>query len=336
MARCYLKQYRGSALAACARSEDVPEGVGRTLAVFVRIGVVITLGASVMSLISLIDTKLIQMTLPKVAGIGPAVADELYGSYSSMQTLYNLPASFVTPMTIAVVPAISAAATRRARGEVSAIAESGLRISAVIAMPMGAGLAVLSEPIVKVLFRDPNPVGPKILTILAVASVFVCIALVTNAILQADGAEKLPIISMVVGGALKILCNLLLVRRPDFHILGAAVGTVVCYAAMSLLNCVFIFRRMETKPRYDRVFLRPLLSAAVMGAGAWAAYGLAARLLHIGPESGKLPMLVALCAAMAVGVVIYVVMIVVTRSVTLEDMRLIPKGEKLARLLHIR
>ena len=335
MAWCYVKQYRGNAIAACAASDDAPEGVGKTLGTFIRIGVVITLGASVMSLISLIDTKLIQMTLPKVEGIGPAMADALYGSYSSMQTLYNLPASFVTPMTIAVVPAISAAATRKARREVSGIAESGLRISAVIAMPMGAGLAVLSDPIVRVLFRDPNPVGPRILTYLAVASVFVCIALVTNAILQADGAEKLPIVSMIVGGALKIACNLLLVRRPDFHILGAAVGTVACYAAMSLLNCVFIYRRMEIKPRYDRVFLRPLLSAAVMGAGAWAVYGIAGRILHIGPDTGKLTLLIALCAAMAVGVIIYVVMIVVTRSVTLEDMRLMPKGEKIARLLHI-
>ena len=47
-------------------------------------------------------------------------------------------------------------------------------------------------------------------------------------------------------------------------------------------------------------------------------------------------MLAAMCASIALAVVVYLIMVIVTRSVTLEDMKLIPKGEKLARLLHIR
>ena len=40
--------------------------------------------------------------------------------------------------------------------------------------------------------------------------------------------------------------------------------------------------------------------------------------------------------AVAAAVVVYVIMIIITRAVTTEDMKLIPKGEKIARLLHIR
>lgn len=345
---CYLRLYRSPSISACLSGSDTPDPVGRILGQFIKIGVVITLGASVMSVISLVDMKLLQSTMPNVPGVGPARADELIGSYSNMQTLYNLPASFITPMTIAVVPAISAAATRRAGGEVSAIAESGLRISAVVAAPMGVGLAVLSGPIVGVLYRDTNPIGPTILTYLGIASIFVCIALVTNAILQANGDEKFPILSMIVGGVVKIACNLLLVRRPEINILGAAIGTIACYAVICVMNCAFIYRRLEVKPRYTKAFLRPLLSAAVMGAAAWAVYGIASRLLHVpafarmsdmiraGQPVARLPMLVAMCASIAVAVVVYFVMVVMTRSVTAEDMRLIPKGEKLARLLHFR
>ena len=332
----YVRLYRGPSIAACAAGSDMPDPVGRTLGQFVRIGVVITIGASVMSVISLIDMKLIQSALPGVPGVGPLLADQLIGSYSNMQTLYNLPASFITPMTIAVVPAISAAAARRAGEEVATIAESGLRISAVVAAPMGVGLAVLSDPIVHVLYRDTHPIGPTILTYLAVASIFVCIALVTNAILQAEGGEHLPILSMIAGGIVKIACNLLLVRRPEVNILGAAVGTVACYAVICVMNCAFIRARLAVKPRYQDVFLRPLLSAAVMGASAWAVYGIASRLLRVGAGPSRLPMLVAMCAAIAVAVAVYLVMIIVTRSVTAEDMKLIPKGEKIARLLHFR
>ncbi len=336
MGMSYLREYRGPAAEACAASRDEPASVGKTLLQFIRIGVPITLGASVMSLFSLIDTKLINMQLPHVAGIGPALADELYGAYSTMQTLYNLPAAFITPMTIAVVPAISAAAVRRARGEVGSITESSLRISAVIAMPMGAGLAVLAAPIIAVLFPDSNAAGPTILTYMGVASFFVCIALVTNAILQADGKETLPIVSMLIGGVIKIVCNLLLVGRPEINILGAAIGTILCYAVICVLNCVFITKKMAVHPRYGKAFLPPLLSSLVMTAAAWAVYGLAARVLHVAPGGSRIVLLLALAAAIAVAVVVYVVMVIVTKSVTLEDMRLIPKGEKIAKLLHIK
>ena len=332
----YLRRYRGEELRENTVDTDTPESVGRTLGTFIKIGVAITLGASVMSLISLIDAKLIQMQLPDVAGIGRELADKLYGSYSAMQTLFNLPAAFITPMTIAVVPAISEAVARRADGEVSAIAESGLRISAVIAIPMGIGLSVMAYPIVKFLYPRTHEMGPTILAYMGIASIFVCIALVTNAILQANGNEKLPIVSMVAGGIVKILCNLILVRRPEIHILGACIGTIACYAVICVLNCIFISRALKTAPRYSRAFLRPLFSGVVMGAAAWAVYGIAARLLHVAAAESRLPMLIAMCAGIAVAVVVYFVMVIVSRSITAEDVKLIPKGEKIAKLLHIK
>ena len=158
----------------------------------------------------------------------------------------------------------------------------------------------------------------------------------TNAILQADGDEVLPIISMVVGGVVKIGCNLLLVRRPEINIQGAAIGTIACYGVICVLNCIFIAHRLAVKPNYGRAFLRPLLSAAVMGAAAWGVYGIVSRLMHLGPESGRMSSLIVLLISVAVAAVVYLIMVIVTRSVTLEDMKLIPKGEKLAKILHIR
>ena len=156
---------------------DRPDPVGSTLFSFVKIGFVITLGASVMSWISLLDTKLIEMQLPQVPGITEHLADRLYGCYSAMQTLYNLPASFITPMTISVVPAIAAAVARKDRREAGAITESSIRVSAAVALPMGVGLSVLSFPIVRILFPLTHEMGPRILSLLGLASVFVCISL---------------------------------------------------------------------------------------------------------------------------------------------------------------
>ncbi len=334
MFACYMKEYSGKSADAMTTGTDVPDSTLTTLGRFLKIGVAITLGASVMSIISLIDTKLINMQLPNVEGIGQELAGVLYGSYSAMQTLFNLPAAFITPMVIAVVPAISSAVSRHADEETGAIAEGSLRISTVVALPMGIGLSVLASPIVSTLYPDTHEMGATILVYLGVASFFVCIALVTNAILQANGNERLPIISMLVGGCVKIAANLLLVGNPAVNILGAPIGTIACYVVICALNCFFIRRKLRCPPSYRRVFLRPLVSSLIMGAAAWASYGLLSRLLTV--EGSRMMTALAMCVAIAVAVVIYLVLIIATRAVTLEDMKLIPKGEKLARVLRIR
>ena len=46
--------------------------------------------------------------------------------------------------------------------------------------------------------------------------------------------------------------------------------------------------------------------------------------------------LLAMAVAIVAAVIVYVVAAVVTRSVTKEDLTLIPGGEKIARILHMR
>ena len=315
-------------------SADVPQSARSTFARFVKIGVPITLGASVMSVITLLDTNLVNVRLLD-AGLGNDLADTLYGSYSAMLTLYNLPAAFITPLTISVVPAISAAVAARDNAGAGEIAESSLRISTVISLPMGVGLSVLAFPIVNVLYSDTHEIGPTLLVWLGVASFFVCMALMTNAILQAGGNEKYPVWSMLAGGAVKLIVNWVLVGDPEVNIVGAPIGTICCYAVMCVMNALFMLKCMKRPPNFAKVLLRPALSSAVMGLSAWAVYGLAVRFIG-GPDMGRLMMTLCMCAAIFVAVAVYLVMVIATRAVTYEDMKLVPKGEKLARILHIK
>ena len=70
-----------------------------------------------------------------------------------------------------------------------------------------------------------------------------------------------------------------------------------------------------------------------MGAAAWAVYGLAR--IPLRGMSERLAMAGAMIVAIAAAVVVYVVMIGLTRAVTMEDMALIPHGEKLGRILRL-
>ena len=311
---------------------DTPGSRSKVLKTLLRVAIPITLGSSVLSLINLIDSGLCLGRLQDAAGFSEAAATELYGVYGKAQTLYNLPASFITPLTISVVPAIAAARAMGRRGEASRIAENSLRIAVVLALPMGVGLSVLAGPIMNTVYPGSHGSGPELLTIMGAASFFVCMALMMNAILQAGGNEKYPIYSMIAGGVVKIAVNWFLVADPDINIIGAPIGTLSCYAVMCVMNFIFLCRCLPEKPSLRRILLRPVAASALMGLTAWAVYGLGARFLGGGGLMGAVSMLAAIGAA----VVVYLVLTIALRAVTYEDMKLIPKGEKLARVLHIK
>ena len=63
-----------------------------------------------------------------------------------------------------------------------------------------------------------------------------------------------------------------------------------------------------------------------MGAAAWACYGLLA---------GHLGNTLSVAGAIVAGCVVYAVLVVVLRAITKEDLSLMPKGDKIARLLHL-
>lgn len=297
------------------------------------IGIPIAFGACIMAILNSVDSKLCMNRLQTAAGFSYLEAKVLYGVYGKAQTLFNLPAAFITPLTIAIVPAISGAIARGNRGEAMKTAEDSMRISAAIALPMGVGLAVLSYPIMNILYPNSNEAGPGLLSIMGVASFFVCLVLMENAILQASGKEKLTMVTLISGGLIKIIVNWFLVAQRPINIYGAPVGTLVSYFFMAALDFVFMCVTLREKPRALRVFAGPLGASLLMGASAWAIYGLAGRFIGTGSYFG---MLLSMALAIAVAVVVYAVSVIAMRVITKEDMSLIPGGAKVAKILHMR
>ena len=313
---------------------DVPESAGRILGTLLRISIPIALGSGGLSIINLSGTQRIMYRLQTALGYSETYANVLYGVYGKVQTLYNLPAAFVTPMTISIVPAIAAMVVQKKYDQGHAVAESALRISAAVAMPMGIGLAVLSDPIVNVLYPRSNAAGPTLLFLLGIASVFVCISLITTAVLQATGHELCPVWSMLAGGAAKVAVNWFLIAAPEVNITGAPIGTLACYVVICIVNYIFLCRTLHERLHIGRCLARPLLSTLAMAVVAWGVYtGLAA--VMGGDLSWKRTAL-AMLVSMVCAVVTYLIAAVKTRAITLADLQLIPKGEKLAKVLHIR
>ena len=277
------------------------------------------------------------------------ISRTLYGNYSGALNIYNLPTSLMAAVTAAVIPAVSGALARRDRRGAGRITGSALRISALAACPMAVGLFVLGEPIMALIFPNLNPqlAGP-LLSTLGLATLFVCMMLVCNSILQAHGFVSLPVIIMVAGGVVKIITNYNVVIQPTIGIYGAPMGNILCFALCMTLDLVVMSRVLPRRPRYIQVFAKPLAASALMGLGAWAVYGLMSKLfeatgifMSADPVTHEVLGLsrtgnaAATLLAILVAVAIYGVLVIALRAITKDDLMLMPKGEKIARMLHL-
>ena len=328
----YMWLYKRRHYRDAGAGEDTPDPDGAILKRFLRIGIPIALGSSVLALLNLIDSSLCMGRLQDAARFSYQEAKELTGVYGKAQTVFNLPAAIITPLTISVVPAITAAIVKKENDEATKISEDSMRIAAVLSLPMGVGLTVLARPVMDLIYPASHPIGADLLAILGVASVFVCIVLMENAILQATGHELLPMYTLFAGGVLKVVINYFLVAQRGINIVGAPIGTLASYVFMAIVNFVMMCFVLDKNPRLHVILIKPLLCTVFMAVAAMLCFAL---FNHIFPN-GRLGLLLSVFPSILAAVVVYLLLSIALRTVTKEDMALIPGGAKIARLLHMK
>lgn len=310
------------------RASDRPDAPRAILRRLIAIAIPITISSSMVSVITLVDTSLVQGQLQNALGYTLDETRRLYGTYSAVMKLYNLPASLMVALTASVIPSLSGALAAKNRAQAMRVTNASLRVTALLAFPMGLGLWALSEPITRLCYpRYDAKLGGELLAVLGIASLFVCLTLISNSILQAHGAVKVPILSMLIGGVVKIILNYNLAAIPSVNIHAAPVGTLVCFALSALCNLFFVWLIVRDKPNYLALLAKPLGASLLMA--------LCARMICDITSRFTGSVLVCVAVSVALAVVIYAVLVVTLHIITSDDLALLPKGRKLARILHI-
>ena len=314
-----------------------------------NIAVPLTIGASIFSFINLVDTAIIMHRLRAVfeetyAGYENAVqlayehAQSLHGTYSMTMPLMNLPSSFVIPITIALIPAISALLAKGDTKSAQKTAESGIRITSLIALPAGVGLTVLAGPIMHVMYTDRFAAeGVGLMALMGLSAFFLCFFQVTNCILQAYGYQRYTVYTLSIGGLIKVILTWLLLSDPRISIYGAAISTVICYVFICVMNMVLVKWRIPDSPSFIKILSKPIICTLLMGFAAWASYGLLYRVATtVLSMTGTLSMALPLMGAIGIAMLVYLALVLLLGAITLEDMQMLPRGEKLAKTLRIR
>ena len=267
------------------------------------------------------------------AELHSGIAASMKGIYNFGQTIYNLPNSLITPITISVIPAITAFLTLKDSNGAKATSESASRITGLLSLPCAVGLMVLSRPIMGLLGHYTGvqlDFAATLLCLLGISVFMRAVVLFTNALMQANGHANIPVINMLSTGVVRMVLVYVLTGNPNIGLIAVPVLTALGNFATAVLNLICFAKIVPQKCAITRNLLRPLLPALLMGASAFGCWQLIVRFL--GEDCSYI---IQVGGPMAVAAVVYLVSAIWLKSITKEDCLLLPKGEKIAKLLHL-
>ena len=297
------------------------------------IAVPITIGAAGLQILTVIEQSLYMGQLLTANGLSQEAADIQKGIYSMTMTIYNMPCAFIVPITVSIIPAITSNLTLCDDRGVKATEESAARVTGLIALPCAVGLTLMARPVMALLggySAERLDLAQKLMAVLGVCIFLYAIVQYTNAVMQAHGKAHIPVINMLLSGGIKLAVVYVLAGNPNVGILGAPIGALLCDLCIAVLNLICIRWFVPQRPALIKNLLRPIVPAAIMGAAVFASNWGLQQLL--GADASR----VLLCAIpIAIGAIVYCVCAVVCKVITKEDCQLLPKGDKIARFLHL-
>lgn len=299
---------------------------GQIAKTILMLAIPVTISSAITSITSIIDNKMMTMRLTQL-GMGLDDATGVYGVYSSMPiSLWNLPQTLITALTVSLIPTISAAFASRDMKRTNGMLASAMRIGILFSLPCAVGFLTLAGPILRLLFREDTVMATPMLQVLSLSIPFVAIVALTNAALQGIGKPEISFIHMFVGALVKIISEYYLIGMTGIEALGAPLSTILCYAVIMLLNLAQVKRLFGQLPNFIQVFGKPFAASVGMGAVVYIVYLLGSMVL---------PDKILTVVAIGIAAFAYLLFLLGLKAIQKEDIVMLPKGDKLAKLLRL-
>lgn len=205
-----------------------------------RIAIPISLSTMLSLATKTIDTFTIIRIGEKVVGY-----DEIklqYGILSGkVETLISLPYSFNIAIATTLIPTITALKEKNDIKSVKIRIKKSIFATILIGLPISICMSVFSDIILKILFPNAS-LGAELLKISAWNIIIVVLIQTVNGALQGLGIFKMPVIALSIGGILKLILNLILIRIPNLGIKGAIISTIMSQL-MTLIICLITLKK---------------------------------------------------------------------------------------------
>ena len=321
----YLFRKRDLELSAATTSETASDkGIIKGL---LAIAIPVTIGASIMPIMGIVDASLIKSTLMSIGFDEAAASMRFVALRSNVTNIINMPAVLTIALAMSLVPAISAARTAKNKKAIHTVSAMGIKLAMFIGIPCAVGLFALSAPAIDLLYdidAQRLAIASALMRTSAIGVVFLSLVQTLTGILQGAGKQHIPVINLFIGGVVKVVLMLTLMRNPAIEIQGAAISTTACYIVAGVLDAIYLIRFTKLKLNVMNTFMKPIVASLVMGGAAYFSYGLIFEKLASNT--------IATAGAILIGVALYLAGILWMQMFTKEDLAFIPGGSLLAKL----
>nr|WP_302628854.1 polysaccharide biosynthesis protein [uncultured Eubacterium sp.] len=250
----------------------------------------------------------------------------VYGNYTGIyRTLTTMPIAIASALSTAIVPSLVRSYVAGDKSVVKNKIDMALKFSMIIAFPCGMGLSVLGVPINKLLFGSSGDGAAPMMVFSIFTVIAFSLSTISNAILQGIDKLKVPIKNSAISLGLHLIILPCLLIVFKLNIYGVVIGDILFGATVSVLNAMSIKKYLNYRQNMFETFVKPFICAGVMGAGCFGIYKLFNGLIKINAISTIIAIMVA--------VVIYALMLVITKTVTEDELLSMPKGAMIAKLM---
>lgn len=277
-----------------------------------KIALPISLGATVGTIMSLIDSILVPQKLMQ-SGVTSEMATVLYAQLTGKaNVITNIPLTLSMALGTALIPIIAENYIMNRRKDVQDKVQLSIKLSMLIAMPCTLGLYFLAGPIMMIIFPGKYD-GILILKYLSISVPFIIITQTTTSIMQGIGHYIRPIINLFIGCIVKVVLTYLLVPIPEINIYGAVIASIAAYIIATILNMISIKRKLKLSLNVTQTFIKPIIASVVMIIISLFSYSF----VYNKTGSNTYSCLIAIF----LGIIIYGILILTLRIFSIDDIK---------------
>lgn len=282
---------------------------------------------------TVINMTIYQNIMMSIKGLSEALTITLYGIFAyKAVTVANIPIALSSAMSSAMIPSVAASYIKGEKECTKGQVDKALNVTMLISIPAAAGLCVLAEPVMKLLFHQPDSLkmASYLLAAISVSVIFYSLSTVTNGVLQGIGKVNIPVVHAAISLVLQVIVLVLLLLFTELNLFALAIAMDVYSLSMCILNQMAVKKYLGYQLCFKKTFIKPLMASLVMSAVAMGVYY---GLYYLVKSN-----LISFFAAVLLAVMVYFVLILKGKVITQEELLLLPKGHslvKVAQKMHI-
>lgn len=278
----------------------------------IKIAIPISIGHAIGSIMALIDSMLVPGLL-RSAGYNYQMATILYGQLTGKAfVLINVPLTLSVALAQCIVPAISESFALNNIPKLKRNVLAAFKLAVILALPCCAGLYALAKPILTLVFQGMYD-GWQLMQILSIAAVFIIIAQTATGILNGIGKTIQPVIAMIIGCIIKIVISIIFIPIPSINISAAAYGTLFAYGIVALIDVCMVVKYLRVKFNIMEIIVSPTICTVVMIFSVVIIY------VNMYNLTSKNSM--AVISSIISGSLIYFIMLLITKTMSIKDIR---------------